>query len=150
MNKKFDEYSRYQKINKKTKQEIKEFLKMLNEFRTLDYEKKINYIKDKYGKIEEKTLYFAGNCKLDIKFGEDKKYHFCFELENGDTKIFQKVFPELSQLIKNKQFEEIKKLYPEFKYFYYPTQEESDDFVYTPHTECINYYNNINTSQEEE
>lgn len=103
------------------------FFKMIKDFGELDYDERVEYIKKKYGKIEEKTIKIGKNCRLVISLTNDEKYHFDFECSNAALMDFNKVFPDLTELMMNNSEEEINELYPNMKYELYNLDDNANE-----------------------
>ena len=138
-------YSQYNYMQYNYEHEIEEclnFYNMINDVRTLDYDGMVDYIKNKFNTLEEKTIYFGKNCKLIIYLDKDKKYKFDFECENANLEKFREVFPELAELMKNKSVNQIRKLYPGLRSYSYQEEEPEASENFNNY-DYIKSYNNI-------
>ena len=134
----YNKYTNYENFtNQKELEDNKKFFKILSDMKTLNYEEKVEYIKNKWGEVQEKKEIFYGTkCKLTITVDNNGIYHMEFAFENIPKNIFDEfdseIINDLYNNIKDKVYEE----HPELK------DTDIDSSIKTDN-EYLNMYNNV-------
>ena len=101
----------------KTEKEITKMFELINKFKEMTYEERVQLIKERYGELNNgKVIYFGTENTLTITKDAEGKYHFEFNIPNVDSETIKKHVPEDAEKLfaeYDRKVEEKKKEYTE-------------------------------------